>query len=81
MTRQELYNKLVERLGSIENVDKRPGAIWTDDEIEISEQRRMLETYLKAIENSTGTKKKMAENGFDVLFKELWSKLDKDGWK
>ena len=81
MTRQELYNKLVERLGSIENFDKRPRDIWTDNEIGIYSQREKLEQYLKNIENSTGTKKKMEENGFDVLFKELWAKLDKDGWK
>lgn len=81
MTRQELYNELIERLGSIENFDKRPRAIWTDDEIKISEQRQKLETYLKIIENSTGNEKILAESGFDVLFKDLKAKLDKDGWK
>ena len=81
MTRQELYNKLVERLGSIENFDKRPRAIWTDNEIGIYSQREKLEKYLKIIENATGNEKTMAEIGFDTQFKDLWAKLDKDGWK
>lgn len=81
MTRQELYNELIERLGSIENFDKRPGAIWTEGEREISKQREKLEKYLKVIDNATGNEKKLAESGFDTQFKDLWAKLDKDGWK
>ena len=81
MTRQEQYNKLIERLGAIENFEKRPRAIWTESERKINTQREELEGYLKIIEHSNGNEKRLAESGFDKQFKDLWAKLDKDGWK
>ena len=47
--RQEKYDRLVERLGSAENFDKRPREIWTEEEVEIYTQRETLKNYLEDI--------------------------------
>ena len=49
MMRQEKYDRLVERLGSAENFDKRPREIWTEEEVEIYTQRETLKNYLEDI--------------------------------
>ena len=81
MTRLDKYNKLVDRLASAENYDLRPGAIWTDDEINIAKQRDLLKNYLEIISQSAGDIQATAEYEFDKLYNVLWAKLDKLGWK
>lgn len=81
MTRQEKYDRLVERLGSAENFDNRPREIWTEEEVEIYTQRETLKNYLEDIETATGDKKAVCENNFDKLYSALWNKLDELGWK
>ncbi len=81
MTQQEEYNKLIERLNSVENINKRPQAIWTEEEVSIFEQREKLKKYLKIIDTSSGDKKIIAEQNFDSLYAKLWSKLDELGYK
>ena len=81
MMRQEKYDRLVERLGSAENFDKRPREIWTEEEVEIYTQRETLKNYLEDIKVATGDKKAVYENNFDKLYSALWNKLDELGWK
>lgn len=81
MIRQEKYDRLVERLGSAENFDKRPREIWTEEEVEIYTQRETLKNYLEDIKAATGDKKAVYENNFDKLYSALWNKLDELGWK
>ena len=81
MTRQEKYDKIVERLSSTDNYDKRPNAIWTQEEIEISKQREQLKKYLDDIQRTSGDKREICEYNFDVLYRALSTQLDELGWK
>lgn len=81
MTRQEKYNRLLERLSSIENLEKQPQAIWTDEQTYIYKQRELAKEYLKIIDTTSGDKKTIAEQNFDSIYAKLWSKLDELGWK
>ena len=81
MTRQEEYNRLVERLSSIENLEKQPKAIWTDEQAYIYKQREQLKELLETIDTTSGDKKTIAEQNFDSLYNKLWSELNKLGWK
>lgn len=81
MTRQEKYDRLIELLSSVENFEKRPKATWTNEEIYIFNQREKLKEYLKIIDTTSGDKKTIAEQNFDIIYAKLWSKLDELGWK
>lgn len=81
MERQEKYNRLIERLSSIENLEKQPQAIWTDEQTYIFKQREQLKELLKTIDTTSGDKKIIAEQSFDSIYNKLWSELNKLGWK
>ena len=81
MTRQEKYDRLIELLSSVENFEKRPKATWTNEEIYIFNQREKLKEYLKIIDTTSGDKKTIAEQNFDIIYAKLWLKLDELGWK
>lgn len=80
MTYQDKYNLLIERLNRTENNEKRPRAIWTDEQRELYDMRDSLRNLLVVIDSTTGNCKEIAEQSFEQTYKKIWAMLDKQNW-